>query len=89
MSPETRILFPEDVRPGDIELGDGGELRLVQEVDVPEGALAVRMQVGDLPVTIIGWIAGAEALPDLLRNVAAETEGIMRDSAEAAGDNAG
>jgi uncharacterized membrane protein YkvA (DUF1232 family) len=43
------------------------------------------MQVGDLPVTVIGWIDDSAALPGLLRSVADETERIMRDRPEATG----
>lgn len=53
-----------------------------QDFPIPEGALPVRMQTADLPVTIIGWIADASALPGLLRKVADETERILRDRAE-------
>jgi hypothetical protein len=53
--------------------------------DRPADALEVRMQVGDLPVTVIGWIDDSAALPGLLRSVADETERIMRDRPEATG----
>lgn len=85
MSQEVRVIFPEDLEAGATEVGDDGEERLVQEFPIPDGAIPVRMQTGDLPVTIIGWISEGSGLPGLLRSVADETERIMNSRAEASG----
>jgi hypothetical protein len=73
------LLFPDEAP---FDLDDNGVAILDQDFPIPDGALPVRMQTGDLPVTIIGWIADAAALPGLLRNVADETEKLLNDSAE-------
>jgi hypothetical protein len=46
------------------------------------------MQVGDSPVTVAGWIASNEDLPDLLEGLAKEFREIMesRENAAASGD---
>jgi hypothetical protein len=76
------VLFPDDEQATLFDLNEDGVPVLRQEVELPIGALPVRMQTGDLPVTIIGWIADAAALPGLLRSVADETEKLLNDSAE-------
>jgi len=53
-----------------------------QDFVVPEGAYPVRMQVGQLPVTIIGWIDDSASLPNLLRDIAKELEKVMSERAE-------
>lgn len=72
-------IIPEDEVDGaDLET-DGGVLFLRQKFEVPEGTMPVRMQVGGLPVTIIGWTDGSPgALPGLLRDVANEVEKIEK-----------
>lgn len=77
-------MFPEDLETGQVQMGENGEHILVQDFPIPVDAMAVRMQVGDLPVTIVGWITDGSALPGLLRNVADEAERIVNDRAETA-----
>lgn len=38
--------------------------------EVPDGAMAVVMRVGDAPATLIGWAATPADVPHLLREVA-------------------
>ena len=74
-----QIIEEGSVPPENLEV-DGGVLFLRQDFEVPEGAYPVRMQVGDLPVTIIGWTNGEPgSLTALLRNVADELEKIEND----------
>jgi hypothetical protein len=65
----------------DAPANEDGVRVLRQEFVVPEGTMAVRMQVGDLPVTIVGWISGSESLPGLLRDVSDELERILIERA--------
>jgi hypothetical protein len=69
-----------------VELDDNGALHLRQEFEIPDGTLAVRMQTGDLPVTIIGWIGSSEQLPDLLESVAKEIREMLGSDASAPTD---
>lgn len=56
---------------------------LVQDFEIPEGTLPVRMQVGDAPVTIVGWVtAGDGNLSSLLRSVAHEVDEIEKGRAD-------
>lgn len=50
-----------------------------EDVPPPIGAQYVRMQVGDSPVTEIGWIEEGEYLPDLLEEVAKEIRSIVAE----------
>jgi hypothetical protein len=61
----------------DAPLNEDGVRVLVQEFDVPEGALPVRMQVGDAPVTIVGWVAPGDGnIGNLFREIAREVDEI-------------
>lgn len=42
----------------------------VQDFPIPENAIAVRVQVGSMPLTVVGWISDPNSLPYLLRSVA-------------------
>lgn len=56
---------------------------LVQDFEVPDGTLPVRMQVGDAPVTIIGWVApGTGNVQSLMREVATELDEIEKGRAD-------
>jgi hypothetical protein len=68
-----------------VEMGESGEVHLVQDFEVPNGAMAVRMQVGGAPVTIVGWVDSPEAVPDLLVEIAEELRSILAER-EAADD---
>lgn len=52
---------------------------LIQDFEIPEGTLPVRMQTGDSAVTIVGWIATFEDLPQLLEGLAKEFREIMEN----------
>lgn len=59
---------------------------LIQDFEVPEGALPVRAQVGDLPVTIVGWVASGDDLPQLFESLARELREMMGQDAAAPTD---
>lgn len=67
-------------------MDDEGAVHLEQDFDVPDGAMPIRMQTADLPVTVIGWIASAADLPDLLESVAAELREVLRARTPGDGD---
>ena len=49
----------------------------VGEFLVPTHGIPVRLQVGDAPVVLIGWVEAQDGMvPDLLREVADEIENI-------------
>lgn len=62
-----------------VTMDDDGNLHLKQAFEVPEGTLPVRMQVGGAPVTIVGWVATADALPELFENIAEELRKVMAE----------
>jgi hypothetical protein len=70
----TRLI--QGVEPGDVD--EHG-----QPFEVPEWALPVRMQVGDGPLTVVGWIAANEDLAPLLSNLADFYERLMEERASA------
>ncbi len=76
MNPETMT-----IREGDEDVATHEETIAVADQDfpVPDDAMAVRMQVGDMPLTVVGWITAPESLPFLLRSVANEHEKIMEE----------
>jgi hypothetical protein len=58
-------------------MDDDGAVHLEQDFPIPDGTIPIRMQTGDLPVTIIGWISDGAFLPGLLRETADEIERIL------------
>jgi len=52
---------------------------LDQDFEIPPDALPVRIQVGSMPLTVVGWITGADALPALLRDVARANEEALEE----------
>ena len=52
---------------------------LDQDFPVPSDAYRVRMQVGDMPLTVVGWIGAPESLPMLLRSIADESEKNLKE----------
>lgn len=52
---------------------------LDQDFEIPDDALPVRIQVGSMPLTVVGWITGADALPGLLRDVADANEEALEE----------
>jgi hypothetical protein len=75
VSDKVRIIQEDEDVP--VYLTDAGVRVLEQDFQIPEGDIPVRMQVGDLPVSIVGWIAPGDGnLADLLENVAAEVRKI-------------
>ena len=52
---------------------------LDQDFEIPEDAMAVRVQVGSMPLTVVGWITAADALPHLLRDVARSNEEALEE----------
>ncbi len=76
-----KLHIEEDSAGLPVSIVDGVRV-LEQEFEVPDGALPVRMQVGDAPVSIIGWVTpGSGAVPALLRDVASEVERIEAERA--------
>jgi hypothetical protein len=52
---------------------------LRQNFEIPEGKIGVRMQVGEAPVTVIGWVSPGEGnVSALLRNTADELDKVER-----------
>jgi hypothetical protein len=63
-----------------------GALHLRQEFEIPEGCIPVRMQVGDAPVTIVGWVSDPDNLPELLCNLVDELRAIVSERAATSAD---
>lgn len=84
MMPEQGALFgdpptvTEETGEEPVRIEDGVRV-LEQDFEIPEGMLPVRIQVGDAPVTVAGWVApGHGNIGPMLRNVADEVERIER-----------
>jgi hypothetical protein len=85
--PRLRVIEEVELPELGVDDVDGVHV-LRQDFEVPEGALPVRMQTGDLPVTIIGWVDGGRgSMQGLLRSVADELDTIeaAQDADEPAG----
>jgi hypothetical protein len=55
----------------------------VQDFPIPDDAMAIRIQVGTMPLTVVGWITSGEALPFLLRSVADANEAALKEWTDA------
>lgn len=53
--------------------------KLSPEFEVPEGAMKVRMKVGDGPIVVIGWVESGDDVPALLESVAEEIRNINEE----------
>jgi hypothetical protein len=77
-SHRLHVVSEDEVREEQFEVVDGVKV-LRQDFEIPEGGFPVRMQVGEAPVTIIGWTDGTtEALCGLLTNVMEELQKIEK-----------
>ncbi len=55
---------------------------LRQDFEIPDGKIGVRMQVGEAPVTVIGWVSPGEGnVSALLRNTADELDKVEKEFA--------
>lgn len=82
LTESPRPIVREDSDDLPVEEVDGVRV-LVHDFEIPEGTIPVRMQVGDAPVTIIGWVVPGDGnVSALLRNVAHELEEIEKAQAD-------
>lgn len=65
-------IIPEDE---DVTTHEETIVCLNQEpMDAPTDSFLVRVKIGDMPLSIVGWVADAGALPTLFRDLANRVE---------------
>ncbi len=65
------------------------ETETTEEFPIPEGAQAVRMQVGDNDLRVVGWVMPERGtIGELLRHIADETDAIEQEWEDATPDPA-